>query len=225
MPRVLVPAGQLETIMFAGKPIIGLVGGIGSGKSFVAALFGELGCAVIDSDAHVRAAYDDPAVRQTLRDWWGERVFHSDGTVNRAAVAGIVFTDSHQRAKLESLIHPLVADQRQRDMEKLAKDPGVVAFVWDTPLLLEAGLRDQCDAMVYVDAPADVRASRVRRQRGWDEQELGRRENLQWPLDKKRQMSDDVVNSTADADGVRRQVRAIFSRILSQQSQKPGSGR
>jgi len=210
--------------MFAGKPIIGLVGGIGSGKSFVARLFGELGCAVIDSDAQVRAAYDDPGVRQTLRGWWGERVFQPDGTVNRAAVARIVFNDPAERTRLESFIHPLVAGRREREMEKLATDPRVVAFVWDTPLLLEAGLRDRCDAVVFVDAPAGIRVSRVRRQRGWDEQELRRRENLQWPLDKKRQMSDDVMNGAADADGVRRQVRAVLSRILSQKSQKPGSG-
>src|SRR5947209_7004833 len=122
--------------MFADKPIIGLVGGIGSGKSFVARLFAELGCVVIDSDAHVRAAYELPRVRQALRDWWGERVSHPDGTVNRAAVARIVFSDPAERTKLELLIHPLVAEQREREMQKLAKDPNVVAFVWDTPLLL-----------------------------------------------------------------------------------------
>ena len=207
--------------MFAGKPIIGLVGGIGSGKSHVARLFGQEGCGVIDSDAQVRAAYDDPQVRQTLRDWWGDQVFHGDATVDRNAVARIVFARADERKKLEALIHPLVARAREREMEKLTKDPRTVAFVWDTPLLLEAGLRDQCDVVVFVDAPADLRRERVRRRRGWDEAQLRARENLQWPLDKKRQMSDDEIRNTADEGETRRQVRALLSRILSKPSQKP----
>ena len=78
--------------MFAGRPIIGLAGGIGSGKSFVAALFAEMGCAVIDSDAQARAAYGDPAVLRKLREWWGDAVFRPDGTPDRARIAQIIFT-------------------------------------------------------------------------------------------------------------------------------------
>ena len=71
-------------------------------------------------------------------------------------------------------------------MREMSQDPGVVAFVWDTPLLLEAGLKDQCDAVVFVDAHPQTRLERVARSRGWDSAELTRRENLQWPLDRKR---------------------------------------
>ena len=73
--------------MFAGIPIIGLAGGIGSGKSYVAKLFGELGCVVVDSDTQVHAAYRDPAVSQTLNQWWVAEVFDAYGGLNRAAVA------------------------------------------------------------------------------------------------------------------------------------------
>lgn len=210
--------------MFAGKHVIGIVGGIGSGKSFVARLFGEIGCAVIDSDKQVRAAYEDPSVREILRRWWGDQVFRPDGSVDRSAIARRVFADEKERLKLEGLIHPLVAEMRRREMEKLATDPQVLAFVWDTPLLLEAGLRDQCDAVVYVDAPADVRLARVRQSRHWDEAELLRRQNLQWPLDKKREMSDDVIVNAADEAVTRGQVRAVLSRILARTTQKPGPG-
>jgi dephospho-CoA kinase len=204
--------------MFSGKPVIGITGGIGSGKSFIARLFGELHCAVIDSDAQVRAAYDDPAVRHILRQWWGDEAFLADGRVNRSAIAKRIFSDAIERRKLEGLLHPMVNEARRREMEKLAEDPEIVAFVWDTPLLLETGLITECDAVVFVEAPSGLRLSRVGQGRGWDEAELQRRENLQWPLDRKRDISDHVVQNTADAGEARSQVRAVLSRILERQA-------
>ena len=209
--------------MFLGKPIIGLAGGIGSGKSYIARLFAELGCAVIDSDSQVRAAYEDPDVRHVLHQWWGDAAFNTDGTVNRAAIAQRVFGDSSELKRLEGLIHPLVSKARGELMQKLAQGGGVVAFVWDTPLLLEAGLKDQCDAVVFVDAPQELRLQRVARARGWDSAELQRRENLQWPLDRKREIADYVISNTADAGEARSQVRDVLSRILARASQRPTS--
>ena len=208
--------------MFSGKPIIGITGGIGSGKSFVARLFGELGCAVIDADAQVRAAYEDPAVRRTLREWWGDSVFRADGSPDRSAIARRIFNDPGERRRLESLLHPMVHAARQREMGIFARDPDTIAFVWDTPLLFEAGLNGQCDAVVFVEAPFEVRLERVTRDRRWDEAELLRRENLQWPLDRKREISDYIVRNTADAGEARSQVRAVLSRILERASNRPG---
>jgi dephospho-CoA kinase len=200
--------------MFNGKPIIGIVGGIGSGKSFIAGLFGELGCVVIDSDAQVRAAYEQPAVRQTLREWWGEGVFRADGSIDRRAIAARVFTDPRERGRLEGLIHPLVREARLAEMKKYASDPQCLAFVWDTPLLFETGSNRECDVVVFVDAPLDLRLERVGRGRRWEAAELHRRENLQWPLDRKREMSDIVLRNAADVGEARGQVRDVFSRIL-----------
>jgi dephospho-CoA kinase len=183
----------------------------------VAGLFGELGCLVIDSDAQVRAAYADPGVRETLRQWWGEGVFRPDGGIDRRAVADHIFTGpsaAADRVKLEGLLHGRVAAERDAAMAAAAADPAVVAFVWDTPLLVETGLHAQCDAVVFVDAPADVRAARVREHRGWAAGELARRENLQLGLDNKRAMADYVIVNTADADTIRSHVRDVLSRIL-----------
>ena len=204
--------------MYCGKPVIGIAGGFGSGKSFVARLFGELNCAVIDSDAQVRSAYSDPAVQRTLREWWGEGVFLSDGKVSRSEIAKRVFNDPQERKRLEGLIHPLVNEARQREMGILAHDPGTVAFVWDTPLLFEAGLSGECDAIVFVEAPFDLRLRRVAQTRGWDEAELLRRENLQWPLDRKRKISEYAIENSADVGEARSQVRAVLSRILERAS-------
>jgi dephospho-CoA kinase len=204
--------------LFAGKPIIGIVGGIGSGKSFVADLFGEVGCLVIHSDKLVEAAYNNAGVRETLEKWWGKSVFMDDGRVNRQAVGGKVFANAGERGRLEGLLHPMVAQERSRMMGAAANDPHIVAFVWDSPLLLETSLNNQCDAMVFVDAPLQLRLARIAGRGGWDEAELARRENLQWPLDRKRKISEYVVDNTADADYARGQVNDVLFRIRGQSS-------
>jgi dephospho-CoA kinase len=208
--------------MFAGRPIIGLSGGIGSGKSFVASIFSELGCCVIDSDAQVREAYNDVEIRKALVSWWGENVLTGPGTVNRPFIASRVFSDPAQRLRLEELIHPWVAIARRNAMQQAAQAAGTLAFVWDTPLLFEAGLNRECDALVFVDSPLETRLQRVQKSRGWNAAELARRENLQWPLDKKREISDYVITNTADAENVRNQVRHVLSRILARTKQMSG---
>jgi dephospho-CoA kinase len=206
----------LTDLLYQGKPIIGIAGGIGSGKSFVAALLAEMGCHVIDSDAHVREAYKDPAVRKTLEEWWGPAVLLAEGKVDRALIAGKVFADPAQRLRLEKLIHPLVGQAREREMAAVARDPKVLAFVWDAPLLFEAGLDKACDAVIFVDAPLETRLLRVKETRGWGPQELGKREISQWPLDNKRELSDYTVTNAADAAAVRDQVRELLPLILSE---------
>jgi dephospho-CoA kinase len=209
----------------AGKPIIGLAGGIGSGKSFVARAFAELGCHVIDSDSQVRAAYDQPQVRETLQDWWGSSAFTSDGNINRPWIAQKVFTDPAQKARLEGLIHPIVTAARDQEMKEVAPQPSVLAFVWDTPLLFEAGLDRECDVVVFVQTPDALRYSRVGQSRGWGADEWIRRENSQWGLDKKRELSDYIVKNAADAAQVRDQVRELLPRILALTAQKSASGK
>jgi dephospho-CoA kinase len=204
--------------VFDHKPVIGIAGGIGSGKTFVAGLFGELGCMVFHADEQVRAAYLDPDVIKVLRDWWGSTMFRQDGTVDKSAVAARIFADPVERSRLESLVHPWVVRDRDRRMAAVVGDPAIAAFVWDTPLLFETGADRECDAVVFVEAPAEIRASRVKSERRWDDQELFKRENLQIPLDKKRLMSQYVVVNTAEAGNARQQVRTILSRILTGKS-------
>ena len=200
--------------MVEGKPIIGLAGGIGSGKSHAARVLRELGCAVIDSDEEVRAAYETDEVQRALREWWGDAVFTADGKVDRRAIAGRVFEFPEQRQRLEALIHPLVAAARDREMRRAAELSGVLAFVWDTPLLFEVGLNRDCDAVIFVESELGNRLRRVAESRGWSEAELLRREKFQWPLDKKRHFSDYVVKNVADPEEFRVKIRETLSQIL-----------
>jgi dephospho-CoA kinase len=200
--------------VFAGKPIIGIAGGIGSGKSFIAQLFANEGCLVLNADDQIRALYADPAIKETLRSWWGAKVFNTQGEVDRRAIAHIIFADPEEKKRLELLLHPKVDQLRMAAMQAAAADSQVVAFVWDIPLLFEVDLHLRCDAIVFVDAPDAQRLERVRKTRGWDENELRRREKLQLPLDNKRRMSNYILQNTADVGFAQSQVRDILSEIL-----------
>lgn len=173
-------------------PVIGLVGGVGSGKSAVAAAFEKLGCVVSDSDRAVREVLGRQEVVNTLVGWWGEGVLDGQGRVDRRKVADLVFKEPFERRRLEALVHPLVRESRG-ELVGRARESGAKGVVVDAPLLFEAGVDAECDAVVFVEATRAVRLGRVREHRGWDEAELDRREAAQMPLDEKRRRSDHVL--------------------------------
>lgn len=192
--------------------VIGLVGGIGAGKSEVARILGELGCVVSDSDAQARAALDEPHVRDQLIAWWGKDILAPDGRVDRAAVAKLVFDKPRERQRLEGLIHPRVRAAR-RDAHDRAEQTGAPAVVIDAPLLFEADVDRECDAVIFVEAPVGQRRARVRASRGWDDTELERRESAQLSLEEKRTRSDYVVLNDSDLTALRDRVKEVFERI------------
>jgi dephospho-CoA kinase len=196
------------------KPVIGLLGGIGSGKSSVARHFAKLGAAVISADDLSHRAINKPEVQHQLRAWWGDSVIAPDGTTDRRAVGKIVFADPVQLARLEGLLHPIIADERRRLREQYQSDPSVTAIVEDTPLLLEKNLEGDCDVLVYVDASLETRARRVRESRGWSEEELTRRQKSQTPLDIKRARADYVIDNNAGEAETFSHVRRVLSQIL-----------
>ena len=108
-------------------PIIGLSGGIGSGKSTVAELLARFGCVVTHSDLDGRAALRDPEIRDTIVEWWGSGVLDSEGQVDRSAVAAIVFTNPAERARLEALTHPWIEQRRREQWRSAPPDTPAVA--------------------------------------------------------------------------------------------------
>lgn len=207
-----------------GIAVVGIAGGVGSGKSAVARMLGELGCVVVDSDARAKAALERPDVREQLRAWWGAGVFRADGTVDRAKIADIVFAAPAERARLEGLIHPLVRAERGELIREAAAG-GAKAVIVDAPLLFEAGVDRECDAVIFVDAPREVREERVRSTRGWSPEELNRREAAQWPLDRKRAASTVVVVNDGDEATLRGRVGEALDRVLAQLSTRARAGR
>lgn len=201
--------------MCGDKPVIGLAGGIGSGKSTVAGLLGEFGALVIDSDRLNHQLLDTPEVQEILKGWWGEDVVGEDGRADRHRLRKIVADDAGARRRLEALMHPRVARRREAIMTQHADDPRVKAFVWDTPLLYEAGLADRCDVVLFVEADREVRLERAALRRGWSPEDLDRFEKAQWPLDFKRNNADYTVVNNSEIGVLRPQVADAFSRILS----------
>lgn len=196
------------------KPVIGLVGGIGAGKSTIARLFERLGCGVIDADVLAGQALQRPAVKRRLKAWWGPAVLTAAGNVDRRRLADITFGHPSQLKRLEGLIHPLVHQARRRLRRRYDRNTRIKAIIEDVPLLLEKGLVGQCDAVVYVRAKRAVRLRRLARSRGWSRHELQRREKAQAPLDKKRRNADYVIDNNADMGDSLSQTRRVLSQIL-----------
>lgn len=186
------------------KPIIGLCGGIGSGKSLAADAMRSAGALVVDSDRLSREILERPEVRETIASWWGRDVLHADGRVNRRRLADIVFADDAAKRRLEGLIHPLIARERAHMISRGLTDKAVKAIILDSPLLFESNLDQLCDAIVFVESDEKQRLERVRQSRGWDADELRRRERSQWPLEKKRAQAQVVLRNDDTPEELRR---------------------
>ena len=168
--------------------VLGLTGGIGAGKSTALAAFARRGCPTLSSDEIVHGLYRTAAVRDAVVGRFGREVIDASGEVDRARLAAIAFADPAAREFLESLLHPLVADELERFRAAHGEDE---VLVHEVPLLYEAGLADRYDAVVVVTAPDDVRRLRV--PRGFDE-----RSASQLPEVDKLELADYVIVNDGD---------------------------
>jgi dephospho-CoA kinase len=159
--RVTTPPEAREGAARA-APTIGVTGVIGAGKSaFVDALV-RAGAVAFSADAAVHELYDDAEVRNAVTSRWGERILAADGSIDRAGVAAIVFSDDADLAWLEGLLHPLVAAAWLRFVaEAHRREPRPVAIVAEVPLLFESELADRYDLTVCVTAPDEIRRARL----------------------------------------------------------------
>lgn len=216
MPNTETPSPSRDRPPGHGSPpVIGLLGAPGSGKSYVARLWQDMGAAVIDADAIAREVLDEAQVRGTLAGWWGPGILTAEGSVDRAAVGAKVFDDPGELARLESLVHPRVNARRGALRRLYRADPAVTAIVEDCPLLLERELDGDCDVLVYVGVSRETRLKRVAQTRGWSAEELDRREKNQLPLDMKRARADYVLDNDARPSAVQTQARQILDRVTS----------
>lgn len=198
------------------KPVVGIVGGIGAGKTCVTRILAERGCRVVSADEVNSQILTQKRIIEILVGWWGTEILTADGRVERAKIADIVFSDPQQRRRLESLTHPLIEQQRAAMICDSIKDQAVKAIVLDSPLLLECNLDQQCDAVVFVEADEAVRLQRLARSRGWGEAELKRRELQQMPLEQKRARAQYVIRNSGSAADLAVQVENVLNQILEQ---------
>ena len=189
--------------------ILGLVGGIASGKSSVAALFAEeRRTTIVDADRLARRVLRQPAVQDALRRRF-PRCVGPDGELDRSKMARRVFSRPAELEALEAILHPPIR-RAMRAAIRRAKTPYVIV---DAPLLQEVGSDEFCDAVVYVSCPARTRRRRAKRTRGWTEEEHRLRESRQWPLRRKRDGSDYVVDNGSTTARARLDVRRILRAI------------
>jgi len=189
--------------------IIGLVGGIASGKSTVARLFAEeRETTIVDADHLARHVLRQPAVRAALVRRFPDCVGDS-GELDRESMARRVFRRPRELEALEAILHPPIRQAIRRAIAR-ARTPYVVL---DAPLLLETGLDAMCDAVVYVACDARTRRGRARKTRGWSEAEHRRRESRQWPMRRKRARAGHVVRNDGTPTGARRDVRRVLRAI------------
>jgi len=196
------------------KPIIGILGGICSGKSTVAAEFAKLGCKIIDADKIAHELLDEPAIKQKIVSFFGRDILDSMGKIDRSKLANIVFADDDKLALINKMIHPPVLARIEQLIEQYKRQPAVKAIVLDIPLLVEVGWAKRCDKLVFVDCNRQLRAERAQKMGLFDENQLKIRENLQISLDKKINIAENTIDNNSGFSALARQVADIFSNIM-----------
>lgn len=205
------------------KPTIGLVGGIGSGKSLVAQMFADRGGHLIQADQFGHEALRQPAIIEQLVGRWGQTVLNERGEVERRKVGGIVFADAKERKALETLVFPWIERRIREEMACADADPRVRFSILDAAILLETGWGQWCDLIVFVDAPRETRLSRVAAARGWSEKEVDAREQAQLPLTEKAAKANVIIHNHGNAAETRSQVEQIITTLMNPSSPSPPS--
>jgi len=196
------------------KPVIGILGGICSGKSTAARELGKLGCAVIDADEIAHKLLDDKTIRTKIVHLFGKEILGAEGKINRASLANVAFTDSVKLSKLTVILHPKVLAQVEELINQFNGQPEIKAIVLDMPLLLEVGWEKRCDYLIFIDCAPQKRLERAKKTGFFDADTLKIRENLQISLDKKKRIADNIVDSNSDLSGLSKQIACIFSSFM-----------
>jgi dephospho-CoA kinase len=219
--------------------VVGFVGGIGSGKTAVAnGLANHFQTLLINADHIGHEVLTFPTIKQQIRDHFGDGVFSND-EVNRKELAQRVFdpanfgesqtgtqSPDHQSQspleKLEQIVHPEIRKQIESQIEKFASDRSrsedlnqtqKALVILDAPVMFEASWDHVCDFVVYLDTPIETRLARVA-PRGWDADELRRRESNQWTLDKKREAADAIVDNSGSLDATVNRVKELINNSI-----------
>ncbi len=196
--------------------IIGVLGGVASGKSMVARQFERLGAGVLDADQAGHEVLRLPHVEAAVRRRWGEAVFGPDGRIDRPRLAEVVFTPGPrcqtERRYLEQLTHPEIARLIWRQAGVLAAG-GAEILVLDAALLIETGWDQWCEKVIFVDAPREARLERAKT-RGWDEKEFAAREGVQESLERKRQRADVIIDNSGPPERTQAQVEQFWASLV-----------
>lgn len=191
-------------------PVIGIIGGIGSGKTAVAnALSNEMSVSVLDADQAGHAVLKQSITKSALRQVFGQQIFDQNGEVRRSQLAQLVFGngEDHRKARqqLDQITHPKIHEFLKGQLSQIMDQQSCDLVVLDAALLLEAGWSESCDAIVYLDVPENVRLQRVL-QRGWTEEQFRHREASQLSLEEKSAQADVTIKNDGEILNAGRQL-------------------
>ncbi len=189
--------------------VIGLTGGLGSGKSTALTLFKKKGAFVLDADALVHESLKKKKVLQLIKKKFGPDVLTREGTLNRPKMAEIVFSSASKRRTLEKILHPLV----RQNMEGALRQTKAKVAVCDVPLLYERGWYKRFKTVVVVTAPLGLRLKRLEK-RGLSQAEAKKRIRAQWPLSKKVKRADFVIHNDSTIKKTKNQIDQIWNILL-----------
>lgn len=195
--------------------VLGLLGGVASGKSLVAQQLAELGAKVLDADRAGHEVLRLPQIEAAARHRWGDSILGSDGHINRAKLAQVVFAPPpagpRERKVLEQWTHPEIGRLLRQQLKDLPTDTRVA--VLDAAVMLEAGWDGICEKIVYIDAPHDVRRARAC-SRGWSEADFAAREAAQESLDFKRSRADVIIDNSLSPEHTQAQVVRLWQSLV-----------
>lgn len=192
---------------------IGLTGGIGSGKSTVAAILAEHGFPIIDADKIAREVVSpgQPALAE-LALTFGNDILNEDGSLNRQALANVAFLNEENRQALNNITHPRI-NARTEELFAEAEAAGKEAAVWDMPLLVDQGYQDRVDIVIVVDVDAETRLKRLVGSRGLDEADARRRSASQIDDETRRKAADFIVDNNGERAALEPQVKEIIKNL------------
>lgn len=192
---------------------IGLTGGVGSGKSTVSSYMKELGIPVIDGDRLAQEAVRSGSEAMCrIKEAFGEEIFCKDGTLNRAKMAEIIFTDDEKRQLLNHIIHPYIWGKVQEQLLKFQEE-GKTVVVLDMPLLLEISWQLRVEEVWVVKVPVEVQIKRVIERNGMTEEQVRERIRNQMPTENKLNYADVVIDNSYTVENTKRQVREALSHV------------
>ncbi len=196
-------------------PVVGVLGGLAGGKSTAAQVLGELGAAVVDADRIGHELLQHLAVKQDLVREFGKDVTDGAGRVDRARLAEKAFGDPARVEKLNSILHPPIIREIRRRIEHLEEEADVPLIVLDAALLVETGLHESlCDALLYVQAPREVRWERAARDRQMSPEQFEKRSRAQTDPQEKEKLADFTVTNAGSLRELAAQVRRLWPELL-----------
>lgn len=203
--------------------LVGLTGGIASGKSTVARRLAEHGAAVVDADLVAREVVEpgEPAFHEIV-EHFGEQVVGDDGRLDRAALGAIVFADPEQRAELERITHPRVAEAIARRLADVNDGRREQIVVLDVPLLVEAGIDRDYDAIVVVATQPETQVQRLVEQRGMPAEDARARVAAEADLEAKLAVATHVVHNEGTLDELRERVDELHDELVALAAAQPG---